>query len=79
MPNRAGYRIIKTSHENKSMIKGDVRGAKSNLSVNGKGEDNVYKIQSSLPSFWVGEYSVCANGKIHDPQFNKLPSEIHNL
>ena len=56
VPNRAGYRIFKTKFENKSVLKSDIRGSHigSNKQIDNKGEDNLYKVHSSLPSFWVG-------------------------
>ena len=63
IPNRAGYRIFKTEQFlNKSMVKSSVKG--SSIRLGDKGEDNIYKVCGSLPSAWVGEYSVFANGKI---------------
>jgi hypothetical protein len=40
------------------------------------GEDNLYKITSSLPSSWVGDYSIYANGRIHLNQYSKMINDI---
>lgn len=81
VPNRAGYRVYKTSrYENKSVIRSQIRGSQASSSkLNPGGDDNIYKIHSSLPSYWVGEYSIFANGKIQNPQTNKLASELANI
>lgn len=81
VPNRAGYRICKTRFQNKSMIQSDIRGSRLGATNNseGKGEDNIYKIHSSLPSHWVGEYSIFSNGKIHSTECQDIPQDINNV
>lgn len=59
------------------MINSNVRGSRLS-ETNGKGleEDNIYKVCSELPSYWMGEYSIFVNGRVQDPKINKLTSEI---
>jgi hypothetical protein len=61
------------------VIHSNIRGSNISNTKLSTSEDNIYKIHSSLPSFWVGEYSIFANGKIQQPQVNKLASEIVNI
>lgn len=64
--NRAGYKI--TSLGINSM---------KNISASILKEENIFKVQSELPVYWVGEYSVVSN-KIRNsfnPQVHKLNIE----
>lgn len=73
IPNRAGYRVFKTNQfVNQSLLKSEPKSGD-------KKDENLYKIRSSLPSAWVGEYSLFANGKIQQPNVNRLASEIKNI
>lgn len=70
--NRAGYKIVPIEILNASSIHNASLGASSLAS-----EENIYKIQSELPVFWVGEYSV-VSGKIrssYNPHVHKLNIE----
>jgi hypothetical protein len=77
VPNRAGYRLYRTHHVNKSVIESGIKA--SNTSAQSDGEDNLYKIHSSLPSFWVGQYSVFTNSKIHEAKGQILQQDINNF
>ena len=59
IPNRAAYRIvpIKSGNAGSEM-------AVSRLRDNPKEEETIFKIHSSLPSFWVGTYSVLSKEKL---------------
>ena len=71
VPNRAAYKIVPIKAGNQSEM------AVSRLvdNIGQKDEENLFKIHSTIPSFWVGEYSVLSKKKLP----NVYNVGVHNI